>query len=1164
MESKGIGKVAVGHPVDVATGTLFHDFEDYTLPGRVPLTFGRRYSSALVGQAGGMFGQGWASPFEMRIRRDLDGYHMIAEDGETEIGFDDLDGVADSGGIVRSLGAFHELRQEQEKIIVTRWNPDSQDITRYIFPVGQDGEWWQLASRQNAEGQGTDIERDAGRVTALRQRREGRGYRLVYNREGQVIEVYLTAPVNEEVGGHIQLQQRERLILRYDYDSANRLSEFVDALGNRCRYKYDATGRMTREVNIGGMVYQFRYDTKGRCVETTGLDDFGRNLLEINEIARLTQVTDSLGHVTIYQWNEKGQVERQISPLGNLTSTIYDEHGRITQKLKPSGATTSYEYDDRGDRVKETSPTGAVTIYDYNERHQVVSITDPAGHKWHRSYTSSGQVATVTNPMGDTLSYYYNSQGDLIEFKDSAGHKRQFTWDGFGNLESTSDPLGHITRYEHDLEGHVIGVVDPLGHRTEIRLDELGRIHELRLPDGAARRFSRNVYDELTQYVDELGAVTSWRYTACGLLSEEVRPHGGRIQFEWSTIPGQLLSTTNERGEKHAYEYDADNRMVQEIDFAGRTRRYEYNQDGDVVIVKNAANHRTELTRNPAGAVTAVSPQDGSQTSYEYDVRGMLTKADNGDCPVEREYDAVGRLILERQSRHEVTSEYDTTGNRVRRRSSLGYTTTFEWNPNNQIARLIPNSYDAIHFEYDPRQNETGRFVTNGVRINQSFDSRGRSAEQWVASAGGLRTGHVAVGGDSSIHRRYRYDAASNLTELLDDRWGATRYAYDMVGRVVTAQLPKNFTERFGYDATDNIVALERSENSEIKFDSDSGLESSSWQYQAGNQLVKRDGVTYEYDSLGQLVRKSDIKGTTAYTWNSYGQIAKVTLPNGAEWKYRYDPFGRRVEKRGSSHGVEFVWDGDVILHEVSSNGGGELHLINWEFDPCGFAPIAKTEGKAQYLCVNDVAGAPRELVSSDGAVAWSAQFSTFGEMRISNVAEVDCPVRFQGQWYDYESGLHYNRFRYYDPAIGRYVCPDPIGLLGGLNLYSYTYNPLTWADPLGLTGQCPIIVAHPSEAAAKRAAERQAGMGKHGGREILPPEPLAAGSRSPQGPIGEHTSVRSTDTGGIVHHDPFGHLIVDKDGSTTIIPPHFGVELPGQPTVHHTYPTNHDPRTNR
>ncbi|MDQ3650101.1 MAG: DUF6531 domain-containing protein [Acidobacteriota bacterium] len=1058
MASKGTGKVAVGHPVDVATGTLFHDFEDYVLPGRMPLIFGRRYSSALVDQASGMFGQGWASPFEMRVRHDLDGYHMIAEDGETEIEFDDPDGIVESGETVRNLGAFYELRQEQAKIIVTRWNPDSQDITRYIFPVGQDGEWWHLASRQDIEGQGIDIERDAGRVMALKQRREGRGYRLVYNREGHVVEVYLTTLINESVGGDSQTRQPERLVLRYDYDSDNRLAEFVDALGNRCSYQYDTAGRMTREVNIGGMVFQFRYDAKGRCIETTGLDDFGRNTLEIIEVAKLTQVTDSLGHVTTYQWNENGQVEREISPLGNVASTIYDEHGRIIQKVKPGGATTSYEYDDRGDRVKETSPTGAATIYEYNEQHQVIGITDPTGHQWHRSYTSSGRVATVTNPLGNTLSYSYNSQGDLVEFEDSANHKRRFAWDEFGNLESISNPLGHTTRYEHDPEGHVIGVVDPLGHRTEIRVDALGRIYELRLPDGATRRFARNVYDQLTQYVDELGAVTRWRYTACGLLTEEIRPHGGRIQLEWSTIPGQLLSITNERGENHAYEYDADNRMIQEIDFAGRPSRYVYNQDGDIVVVKNAANHRVEFTRDAAGALTAVSHQDGSRTTYEYDVRGLLIKADNGDCPVEREYDAVGRLVVERQGGHEVTSEYDTTGNRIRRRSSLGHKTAFEWNPNNQIARLIPNSYDAIHFEYDPRQKEASRFVTGGVQINQNFDSRGRSAEQWVASAGGLRTGRIAVGGNSSIHRRYRYDAASNLTELLDDRWGATRYAYDVVGRITTTQLPKNFTERFTYDATHNIVALERSDNSLIEVNGDHRSESSSWQYQAGNQLVNRDGMIYEYNALGQLARKTGIEGETIYTWDSHGQLANVTLPNGSEWKYKYDPFGRRVEKRGSSRHVEFVWDGDVVLHEISSNGDEELNVINWEFDPYGFAPIAKTEGRAQYLCVNDVAGAPRELVTSDGAVAWRAQFTTFGEMRASSVTEVDCPVRFQGQWYDDETGLHYNRFRYYDPAAGRYVSRDPIGISGGLNVFTYARNPTRWIDPYGLTGPCPPL----------------------------------------------------------------------------------------------------------
>src|SRR5262249_47192506 len=160
-------------------------------------------------------------------------------------------------------------------LIVTHWDPESEEIVRYAFPRGNDGEWWPLASRQNAEGHGVDISRDQNeRVTGLKQRREGRGFRLVYNRAGRVTEVYLYTSL------------RERVILRYGYDQQGRLSEMTDALGNRCSYEYDDAGRMTREVNIGGMEFRFSYDAEGRCIETTGPDGFDRQQLKIIAEAR--------------------------------------------------------------------------------------------------------------------------------------------------------------------------------------------------------------------------------------------------------------------------------------------------------------------------------------------------------------------------------------------------------------------------------------------------------------------------------------------------------------------------------------------------------------------------------------------------------------------------------------------------------------------------------------------------------------------------------------------------------------------------------------------------------------------------------------------------------------------------------------------------------------
>jgi RHS repeat-associated protein len=244
----------------------------------------------------------------------------------------------------------------------------------------------------------------------------------------------------------------------------------------------------------------------------------------------------------------------------------------------------------------------------------------------------------------------------------------------------------------------------------------------------------------------------------------------------------------------------------------------------------------------------------------------------------------------------------------------------------------------------------------------------------------------------------------------------------------------------------------------ESRVSADLNVEVEECLYEKGSEIVKKGEKTYVYDALGRLVRKTDNQGTTTYTWNDRGQLSAVNLPGGTEWRYRYDALGRRVQKYGGSQSVEFVWDNDVVLHEVHHHTGAEhSQVIDWEFEPYGFAPLAKIEGDRQYLCINDPAGTPRELISTEnGTVAWASQFTPFGEVIRTSISAVDCPVRYQGQWYDPETSLHYNRFRYYDPAIGRYISPDPIGVSGGFNPYAYARNPLRWADPFGLTGRCP------------------------------------------------------------------------------------------------------------
>ncbi|NHB90560.1 RHS repeat-associated core domain-containing protein, partial [Photorhabdus tasmaniensis] len=120
------------------------------------------------------------------------------------------------------------------------------------------------------------------------------------------------------------------------------------------------------------------------------------------------------------------------------------------------------------------------------------------------------------------------------------------------------------------------------------------------------------------------------------------------------------------------------------------------------------------------------------------------------------------------------------------------------------------------------------------------------------------------------------------------------------------------------------------------------------------------------------------------------------------------------------------------------------------------------------YWYHTDINGAPLEVTNEEGKIAWAGKYRLFGELDGSPLAYFTDPalsstdydfrqnLRYAGQYFDNETGLHFNTFRYYAPETGRFITPDPLGLAGGLNPYAYVHNPANWIDPLGLAGCDP------------------------------------------------------------------------------------------------------------
>ena len=248
------------------------------------------------------------------------------------------------------------------------------------------------------------------------------------------------------------------------------------------------------------------------------------------------------------------------------------------------------------------------------------------------------------------------------------------------------------------------------------------------------------------------------------------------------------------------------------------------------------------------------------------------------------------------------------------------------------------------------------------------------------------------------------------------------------------------------------------------------------------SQLQQDRTYYYHYDVEGNLIFKEHIKDVgyrpvfsggelrdlgiqpkstgkgILYTWNANGSLRAVTDLQGTTYRFRYDAFGRRLEKRRMASTFRFVWDGNVLLHETfKKDNSKNTELTTWVFE--GFVPTAKLVNGKAYSIISDHLGTPILAIDSDGMEVWNRQLDIYGRVRkeykhssLGDEVFPFVPFLYQGQYYDFETGLCYNRFRYYNPETGAYISQDPIGLAGGNpTLYGYVKDSNWWVDVLGL-----------------------------------------------------------------------------------------------------------------
>ncbi|KOS58307.1 RHS repeat-associated core domain-containing protein [Taylorella equigenitalis] len=408
-----------------------------------------------------------------------------------------------------------------------------------------------------------------------------------------------------------------------------------------------------------------------------------------------------------------------------------------------------------------------------------------------------------------------------------------------------------------------------------------------------------------------------------------------------------------------------------------------------------------------------------------------------------------------------------------------------------------------VDYERDDNHREVKRHWAQDMLQTTAYDAAGRLANQHTQSGKYVKK--------SILNRDYQYDGANQLINIKDSRKGELSYRYDPIGRLINAKGPLG-EETFSFDPAHNILSKEHSALSTAQHQVENTLPSGLSKVM-GNLLRHISGSHFDYDQRGNLIKKESAKGIQTFDWDGFNQMKSTTfrglgLAAGSrlDTQYRYDVFGRRIGKRVVDVRTKEVleqtlydWDGLTIASEdrigeqlavqaqIRKEAHSEIRKLSSEvqylYEDGEFVPLvqytntaavglgygsfgggsggagslgggSKGVAPAVYHYVNDQIGTPQILMNAEQEVVWEAQAKAWGDTVISAPVSDDGVInnhRFQGQYFDAESELHYNTFRYYDPEIGRYISLDPIGLLGGLNNYQYAPNPVEWVDPWGL-----------------------------------------------------------------------------------------------------------------
>ena len=861
----------------------------------------------------------------------------------------------------------------------------------------------------------------------------------------------------------------------------------TDENGNITLKEYDEWDNLTRDIYPDGSEVRNEYEHTFQRVVRTVNENGVETLLEYDEKGNLIRKTEAAGtadeRVTEYTYDDDGNLLTITRLADNSTAAsqtviTYDDWGNVATVTDPEvGYTQFTSYDAMGNVLEKIDARGKTWTYTYDEGGHLKTVIDPLNNFTEHFYDEIGDRIHTVDPEGRETHFEYDNHDNVVRITDHEGNETLFDYDADNNLIQQTDAEGNVVIYDYDTEGRLIGSVD--GHGDEIGVDYEGTAADCSTCSNATGNLpSRIIYptfeksftydernrksvetdhpDEITEYTtrfvyddagnliaktDKEDRTTTYIYDGLNRLIREIDPAGGETVYEYDDRDN-LIALTDAENQTTQFEYDAANRLVSETRPMGEETRYDYDAVGNLVEKIDAKDQKTEYEYDDAGRLVEVrcfavssDTTPAKTVTFSYDKMGNITGYDDGVTSAVYSYDSLYRKTGESVNYGSFSLEnsytYYNNGLKETYTGPDAITYGYLYDANNQLSAIqIPNAGYVTIGEYHWGRPKT-MTLPGGSKKEFEYDPLMR-IEQITATD---PAENILAG------LGYTYDNMDNITAKSTEH-GNYAYDYDDLYRLTDADNPVQTDEAFTYDAVGNRLT--------------SAETSGEWVYSENNELSSFDDVTFEYDANGNMIEKNDGGVVTRYFYNIENRLERVEDgSSNIVAEYYYDPFGRRLWKDVSGVRTYYHYSDEGLVGEYDAVGtviktyGYKPDSI-WTTDP-----VFMKVGSQYYFYQNDHLGTPQKMTDKNGSVVWSANYRSFGDVSVE-FESVTNNLRFPGQYYDVETGLHYNFHRDYSPKMGRYLEIDPIGIKGGINLYAYSFvNPIKFRDSMGLESEC-------------------------------------------------------------------------------------------------------------